>query len=260
MTVRLKFVVLLLALLVTAAPALAQEGAQHSVAFDGLRFSYDAALASGVAISAQSGSQPDVFPPDPWRSEFLFYTARPIPESIWDAVGAVRVYPAADLAAHEATAAVLDQLQTLLADRPDLAAFGASLAEENSLTLPFLPVLPAGQAIRARAEYVDSPALSGIRYVTAYSEAAEPFTADAFVYTFLGLSADGGTAVSVIINLSAAGFPAELEPIDDLGAFVDRLPEYLAESTARLNEAAPESFTPSLALADALVESLAFDS
>lgn len=256
---KIKIAMLLFVLLAIAAPALAQEDSRHTVAFDGLRFSYDAALAGGVAIAAQSGSQPDVFPPDPWRSEFLLYTARPVPESIWEAVGAVRVYPVADLMAYDDTAGVLDQLQTLLADRPDLARFGASLAEANGIALPFLPVVPAGQVIRARTEYLDSPALSGIRYVTAYSEAAEPLTADAFIYTFLGLSADGQTVVSVIMNLSAEGFPTEPEPIADLGAFVEGLPGYLAESTARLNEAAPESFTPSLALVDALVESLAFE-
>jgi hypothetical protein len=260
MTMQTKIAVFLLILLATAFPVLAQDGATHTVAFDGLRFSYDAALAGGVAISAQSGSAPDVFPPDPWRSEFLLYTARPVPESIWDSVGAVRVYPAADLMAYDATAGVLDQLQTLLANRPYLARFGASLAEEDAPVLPFLPVLPAGQVIRARAEYVDSPALSGIRYVTAYSQAPEPFTADAFIYTFLGLSADGRTVVSVIINLSAEGFPTEPEPIEDLAAFIDGLAGYLDESTARLNEAAPDSFSPSLALADALVASLAFES
>lgn len=255
-----KFAVLLLVLLATAVPALAQDGRTHTVAFDGVRFSYDAALAGGVAISTQAGSAPDVFPPDPWRTEFLLYAARPVPESIWEAVAAVRVYAAGELAAHDGTAPVLDQLRALLDDRPDLAAFGASLAEENSLTLPFLPVLPAGQVVRARAAYVDAPELSGIRYVTAYSEAAEPFTADSFVYTFLGLSADRETVVSVIVNLSADGFPTELEPVEDPGAFVDGLPGYLAESTARLNDAAPDSFSPSLALVDALVESLAFDS
>ena len=173
-------------------------------------------------------------------------------------MGAVRVYPAADLAAYEATAAVLDQLQTLLADRPDQPPLARRWRKR--LTLPFLPVLPAGQAIRARAEQCRQPGAVRHPLRDRLQRGGGAVLADAFVYTFLGLQRRRRHGRLRDHQPERSRVPRRAEPIDDLGAFVDRLPEYLAESTARLNEAAPESFTPSLALADALVESLAFDS
>ncbi|MCI0349824.1 MAG: META domain-containing protein, partial [Acidobacteriales bacterium] len=181
------------------------------------------------------------------------------PESIFDAPSAIRVYRTADFGPYEIPFQQLQQLQTLLAERPDLAQFMAVAAEDmNANNLPFMPVLNAAQVIRARAQYVETPALQGISYVTAYRQDASPFIGNEFLYTFQGISADGTYYVSMMSRLNTGLFPSEIPADFDPAAFAETMNDYLAESIATLNAATPDDFAPALSVLDALVQTFAF--
>ena len=128
----------------------------------------------------------------------------------------------------------------------------------SGTSLPHLPLFGAGQAIRARAEYVDTPQLSGVAYVAAFRQDVSPFEAGDFWYLFQGLSADGTWYVSVSWVVEASGFPKHLSA-REANRQANRWVAYLRESLAALNGAGPEAFTPPLTSLDALVRSITFD-
>jgi hypothetical protein len=122
--------------------------------------------------------------------------------------------------------------------------------------LPFLPMFPAAQVIRARAHYVETPSVSGVAFVTVFRQDAFPFVADEFLYTFQGVSTDGSTYIAALFPVEASVFPAELPSDFSYEEWSEAIPAYMNESIARLNEAAPADFTPSLDQLDQLLNSL----
>jgi len=239
-------------LLLVAVPMFAQESVTNTVRFNNFSFSFDPALATHVNIAQYLTEPADVFPPQGLHTHFVIYGEQPPDASI---VG-IRVYRMSDLATHEHTQEQVSQLQSLLAERRDLATY--TVGTENPL--PFLPVVAAGQTIRARAQYVGTSDVTGISYVTAYQQAAEPLLQNNFLYTFQGISTDGAYYVSAVFRVNPASFPTEMPADFDYQAFLDRLPDYLRESAVQLNDAAPATFAPSLDLLDAVVQSFDFES
>ena len=256
-----KLLIITLCLLLVALPAAAQ-GPTHTVAFDGFSFALDDALATNVNLVQYPGDPVDLAQPggpEPAHTRFLLYDTFPAPESQWDAIGGLRVYRTADIAAYEFSAVQLAQLQALLAQRPDLAPFMATSAgSAANSALPMLPVVPAAQVFRAQAQYVDLPGLSGIRYLTYYSQGISPLTANDIQYTFQGLSADGQYFVTALFTLHTPLFPEEIPQDFNYDAFVAGFADYMSQSVAALNAAAPGDFSPALGQLDALVQSIAF--
>ena len=234
----------------------------HTVAFDGFSFSLDAAIASNINIVQYAGDPVDLAQPggpEPAHTRFLLYNTPPAPENQWDGVGGLRVYRTADIAPYEFSAMQLSQLQALLAQRPDLAPYMATSAVDAANTsLPMLPVVPAAQVFRAQAQYVDLPGLSGIRYLTYYSQGISPLTATDILYVFQGLSADGQSYVTAMFTLHTPLFPEEIPQDFNYDAFVAGFADYMSQSVATLNAAAPGDFSPTLSQLDALVQSIAF--
>jgi hypothetical protein len=239
------------------APAAALEAAD--VTFGGFRFTLDPALAANLNVVQHPGDPPDSPAPggpEPPHTAFILYGEPPVPGP-FDAPAAIRVYRTADLAGYPGGAQQLRQLRALLDSRQDLAQFVATTLHRTDNALPFLPVLPAAQVIRARARYVDTGAVHGIAYVTAFRQDVSPFVADDFLAAIQAVSADGAYYVSAFARLHASIFPESPAPFD-LAAFMSQMPDYLAETTALLDAAAPADFAPSPAALDALARSFAF--
>jgi hypothetical protein len=248
----------MLLLALCALPVYAQDNTSNTVTFNGISFSFDISLAMNVNISHTPGDPVDFEAPggpQVGHTEFMLYSDA-FPASSLEAPASIRVYNTADFAGYTFFEERLQQLQTLLSERPDLSAYMTVAEDLSENALPFLPVFPAGQVIRARAQYVETAAVNGIAYVTVYRQDASPFTGDEFMYTFQGLSTDGQYYVSAIFRLTTDLFPAEPEPDFDMEAFMAGINEYFMESITTLNEAAPEDFTPSLATLDAVIQSI----
>jgi len=247
---------------------LAQDGGTHTVTFNGFGITWNDALANGANVTQYEGEPLDFEAPggpQPPRIEIVLARQIPwnevpveeqgVPGSDRQHIGAVYVYNVADVADYEWSQEQVDALQTLLAERPDLSEYMHTDVEQMTLELPFLPVFPAAQVLRARAEYVETDALQGIRYVTVYRHDVAPFIASEFYYTFQGLTADGTHYVSMVFPITIDVFPAEFPDDLDYEAFVEGLDTYFAESIAQINEAQAESFTPRLEQFDTVIES-----
>lgn len=258
---RLLTLTLTLILALTALPVHADGGARHTVAFDGFSFSYDAALGRVVSIQLTPGDPLEWEAPGGPQPAHVEFGIGHEPLTDWYAFTApvaVRVYRLSDIAPYAWSQAAVEALAELLRTRPDLAPYMAPESIASQTLLPFLPVLPALQVVRAQAQYVDLPTLSGIRFVTTYRQSAEPFMGDEFFYTFQGLSADRQYYVSMIALMDSDILSNEIAADFNYDAWFASLDTYYAEAMATLNGAAPNAFTPSLDVFDALVSSMAF--
>ncbi len=237
-----------------------------SVSFNGIGFSFDRALGASVNVTQvpvqrpQSGVLSDT---EAAHLAFTLYGQRSEDKKVplaWEAPGVVRFYRTADLAGHDYASQQLEALSAMLSARPDLASRMAVPSDGNIEPLPFMLGAEAAQLIHARAQYVDTPELSGVAYLTALGQDISPFTADRFWYTFQGLSADGQWYIAADFTIEAPMFPATFstKDADRISSSVKRYVKYLRESLVTLNSAAPTIFKPSLTSIDALVRSITF--
>jgi hypothetical protein len=260
--VKFKLIGFMLLLALSALPVYAQESTINSVTFNGISFSFDSALATNVNIAQNPGDPVEYEAPggpQVKHTEFVLYSEFP-PANSFEAPASIRIYKTADFAGYTFFEERLQQLQTLLSERPDLTPYMTVAENLSENALPFLPVFPAAQVIRARAQYVETAAVTGMSYVTVYRQDASPFMGNEFMYTFQGISADGQYYVSAIFRLSTDLFPTEIGPDFDMEAFIEQISAYFTESITQLNEATPESFTPSLTVLDAVIQSFSFGS
>lgn len=256
---KLRSLILVVLAALCAFPAFAQDSATHSVVFDGFGFSYDSSLAATLNITEIPGDAPDVEQPggpQVANTQFtLYYSQPPAPDNVFDTSATIRVFRTADFAGYDFASQELEALQTLLAERPDLTPYTETTVASQENSLPFMPTMPATQAFRARAQYLETADFSGISYITVYRQDVAPFLAHEFLYTFQGLSNDGSTYVSAVFWIFTDLFPAELEEDFDYEAFSAEYEQYVADTIATLNSASSENFVPSLTSLDAIVSS-----
>jgi hypothetical protein len=253
-------------LLASALPTHAQDDTS-SVRFDGVGFEFAHSLGRSVNIirvPRQRLGSVGVGEADPAHITFSIYPRMAEsrrPPRAWDVPGAVRVYATSGLEGFPFASRQLERLQELLAARPDPATL-ESITDEQTVDLPYLPIEGAAQAIAARIDYIDTPELSGIAYVTGFRQDLFPFARDDFWYTFQGMSTDGQWYVSVSWIVRATMFPARVSDADArrVGRNARTWERYIRESVGTLAAAEPTAFRPSLDTLDALVRSIDFES
>jgi heat shock protein HslJ len=253
-----KWLLIVFALLLTSALPVFAQSENHTVVFDEVSILFPSALGSSVNIVTYAGSDPALDAPggpQPPYTEFHFYSQAPAPESLFDQ-GGVRVYRVAELASYPDSLRVVERLQAQLAERPDLAASMVAEASADAPTLPFLPILPAGQVIRAQAQYVETPTLQGIAYITAYRQDAFPFVSADFLYTYQAVTRDGSHYVSVIFPLATGLFPETIPADFDYDAFIAELEANYNQAIATLNSGGSADFAPALDLLAALIQDI----
>ncbi len=253
-------------LLTLTLPTTAQE-ATSSVRFDGIGFSFDHTLGRSVNIlrvPSQRVGRAQVGEASPALVAFALYPrqreARPVPR-VWDVPGVVRAYRTTGLDGYPMATQQLERLRQLLTERPDPSTLG-SIDEDAITEMPYLPIGEAAQAIAARIQYVDTPELSGLAYVTGFRQDTFPFARNDLWYTFQGLSTDGRWYVAVSWVLRAQGFPARISNAEArrVGRNARTWRRYVEQTVATLGAAQPTDFRPSLDTLDALVRSIDFDS
>lgn len=251
---------LVIILAISAVPALAQDDNSantNAVTYNGFSFSFADALGPNVMITQNQGDPADLAmpgAPEAPYTEFVLYGGTIIPAP-FEAPAFVRVYNTADFAGYAWQEVQLAQLQNLLAEKPDLAAYMTMQTETNDPTLPFIPGVPAGQVMRARAAYVETDQVKGIVYMTIYRQDAAPAISSEFIYTFQGISNDGAHYISAVTRPFPAAFPVEYQSVD-LTSFDSNA--YYADAIVTLNAAGPDEFYIPVNLVDEMVQSLAF--
>jgi hypothetical protein len=232
----------------TAAPTRPQPSSTPEyplASFEGIRFRYHPQLASGVVpLLAEAANEPGWVMPAFYEFDFFGYAH---PAGVFSPniiVIPVQEYRALDPGADEQ----ISQLQTILAQ-----GF-ASLSEP----LPLLPVMMAGQLIRARVEIMPFQNGSGLRYLTQLAQDAWPVNNEDLFYTFQGLTSDGSYYISAILPVSHPDLPATGAdyPTGDYLQFSENFDEYAGSVAESLNQAAPGSFTPNLDWLDEMMRSL----
>ncbi|GEM_PF-7060671 len=237
-----------------APPAAAQEPATSSVLFDGVGFTFDAALGDGVAasrvpfVAAVEGSM------DPAVPEHLRLTTYVAPRKA-RTIATVEFYEISQLADAPETMATVERLRTLLAGRPDPAVLA-----DDPQQLPKMGD-PDSPALRARVAYVDQPGLSGVVYLGYDSLVADLLDPDLFAYVFHGLSDDGRWYVKASISpktelLPTYGMAAQRKAVRRITRTEQAYDAYIAESRTTLEEATPDAFTPSLSSLDDLIATI----
>lgn len=237
-----------------------------TVSFDGVGFTFDATLGRSVNITRVPGEPPSPEGPfdlGPRHLTFSLYGSRQegakVPRPI-DAPGALRFYQTADLVDYDWASGQLSGLTSLLDRRPDLARATVDADDGSTRPLPFVQFTGAGQAIHARAHYIDTTELAGIAYLTVFRQDVYPFSASDFWYTFQGLSHDGSWYVAVDVPVEAGMFPAKVSPKEvNRVSSAKRWTKYVGRSSKTLNGAAADEFAPPLTSIEAVVESITFD-
>lgn len=254
------YVILVFVLSLLVGGSLAQDGSErvYTVAFDGVELQYSSTVAENVAITHYAGDPVDGAGPgfsDAAHFTFNLYS-EPYPELVGEAFPArIRVYRMDDLMQYDFMADKLGEVQWMLTTRPDLVEY-----YEPDKPLPYLPILPHGQVLRAQASYVESDSLQGIAYVTSVQFAAiEPLLSDSMIYAFQGISSDGQYYVSADFALDVSVFPETTPENFEIEAFVNNFSAYLLESVTALNSDDGSVFAPQLETLNAVIQSMTFE-
>jgi hypothetical protein len=162
---------------------------------------------------------------------------------------AIRVYPVDNFAAlFPQVGDEIERLRHLLAERPPTIE-GA---------IPFLPPLPASEVFHAQVAYLDFQNGAGVRYLTAYAQAADPLTNEDIFYTFQGVTDDGQLYVSAVFPVSIETLPGTRADVRDFTMWEtgEAYEAYLDEIVAELEATAAADFEPDLDALDGIVRSL----
>jgi hypothetical protein len=238
-----------------------EPGAQTAFSENGVSFSFDSTLASGVTAevvpaSATGGDLPywGIFP-EHRKFNLAGYESQNTYHQ-----PSIYVYPVEAFAAKSQQAqATIESLQALLAEQPD-----------DPETIPVLPMFNAMQVTNAQVRYLSFGSGTGVRFVTQYGQAALPINNQELFYTFQGLTSDGQYYVAAILPVTAPGLadtgdvtfadpeivPFPLEELQGSDNPAATLEAYVAEITERLELLDPASYTPSLTLLDEMVQTI----
>lgn len=222
--------------------------AAPDIVYEGISFSYDDAIASGVNASTVPAADPEsVVEWDMYPTHYLFsftgYTvAAPFHEP------RIIVYPVAEYeATNEAARDIAADLRQLLADRPAAPD-----------TIPALPIWNAAQFMVTQVSYLEFQSGTGVRFITQYGQGASPVNNQDAFYSFQGLTGDGVYYVVAILPVSHPSFAADAMdvPGGDWNAFADDFMNYIAGMEQQIDALDGGGFAPSLLLLDEMIRSL----
>lgn len=218
------------------------------VSYDGISFAYDTSLADEVipeTVPAQDEEGGPFWAASPQHTKFSF-EGYVLPDTLH--APQILVYPVeAYEAISPAAAKTIADLRYFMATKPSTApepGFGSD-------GIPALPLFNAAQMMAAGMEYIDFQNGSGVRFLTQYAQAYIPINNHELFYSFQGLTDDGAYYVAAILPVSHLSLPDEMAPMGE-----EEFTSYLSSTVTSLNAQANASFTPDLALLDAMIRSL----
>jgi hypothetical protein len=221
---------------------------QPSVSYMGVSFSYDPALASGVTSETIPAQTDPNAPPWDIAPEYTLFTLTGYP-LFPDAIHTpkIYVYPVDQLTAINPSAGeTIIKLQDFLNRKPETLA--------PNETIPFLPLFNAAQMLQAGISYLTFQNGNGVRYLTQYGQALYPINNTGLFYTFQGLTSDNRYYIAAVLPASNPILP-DPNTITQDDNFYNNFENYVQGIEGQLGAQPPASYTPDLALLDALVRS-----
>ncbi|MDO8753641.1 MAG: hypothetical protein Q7J80_07080 [Anaerolineales bacterium] len=166
----------------------------------------------------------------------------------------IMVYPTAEFEAVSVGAA-----QSLAKLRAILASPSAPLTDD---LIPGVPTFNAGQVFVSNMQLISFQNGSGVRVLTQYAQYFAPANNFELSYQYQGLTADGQYYVIALLPVNVSFLAADDKPDAAVPANGVPLPangpdeNYYAAVIQKLNGTSPDSFSPSLTLLDALIQSI----
>jgi hypothetical protein len=163
------------------------------------------------------------------------------------------VYPATEFA--QVNSGASEQIERL-----KKALAGSPLLNE---TLPIVPFFNAGPLIAANIKLIAFQNGNGVRELTQYAQYAAPINNRELFYHFQGLTTDNQYYVIAILPITAPILAEDEKPEADVPTEGVPIPTdigpnsaYYISVTEKLNTLSPDSYTPSLTMLDALIQSI----
>jgi hypothetical protein len=243
-------------LLISILPSFAQDTTAHKVTFNNVSFVYPDAFAQNISITTYAGDPLDQPAPTMAGLEPPYVRFELSNEGNYRPELSMEVIKSADLVGYPEET-TLTTLQTLLTQHPDLTLLESDLTSGAPSSLPARPLRGAAQILIARAQYIETDAFVGIRYLTVYAQDMYPINTDSFRYIFLGISKDGSTYVAMETFVRTDLFPdPSTITSDDLDAFYPDPHANYQQGIATVDAAPANAFTPNLDDLDALIATI----
>jgi hypothetical protein len=225
------------------------------IVYEGVSFNYNPAIASSIRPEVVPFEEIDVESPIggsiPEHRRFNF-DGYPLPGTFHEAY--IVVYPVAEFQSVNNNAArVIPDHQSFMAARPTIT----DPANPDDY-IPFLPVWPAAQVFRSLVQYLDFQNGTGVRFLTQFAQALVTVNNEELFYTYQGMTSDGAHYVAAVLPVSHPSLPSDgtQVPGGDFDAWANDYGNYLQTTLAELEAQPDSSFTPDLALLDAMIQSL----
>jgi hypothetical protein len=220
------------------------------VSYEGISFSYDEALASGVDSETVPGEEDGASLWTAYPTYFHFsLEGYPLPDSFHRPE--ISVYPLPEYIALAADVeTITDDLKQILASQSAGGEY-----------IPCLPFYGGAPFFQAQVEYLDFEGGSGVRFLSMYGQSAYVLSNQDLFYAFQGITDDGRYFISGVLPVANPILPdnAGEDTPEDWESFIDNFGAYRAETGSQLDDQSPSSFTPTLAQLDAIFESLQID-
>jgi hypothetical protein len=218
-----------------------------TVEFNGISVCYDPGIAQGTSTTivpaVSSTDNPWYNVPKIEQIDFTNYATGEKFHSPRIMVFSVAEYKALYDKAEER----ISELQQYIANKPNIPA------DE----IPFLPNWNAAQLFKIMPAFINFQNGQGIRFLTEYGQYAAPVNNTDLFYTFQGITNDGNYYVSVILPVTHPSLPADYK-IDQAQQeeLYNDYQGYLGEIIPTLSAQPLGSYTPDLALLDAMIQSM----
>ena len=237
----------------TAATQRATQTSGNSVALENVSFVIPIGLAEGAntekmtAVETNSGA--------PWEISPTHYRFTLTGYELQDKFHEPRIYVYPAEAYAQANSHAAEQIERV---RKILA--GSALLPE---TLPRVPFFNAEAQFAAQMKIIPFESGSGVRTLTQYAQYAAPINNRELFYHFQGLTSDGAYYVIAILPITAPVLAEDEKPEASVPEGGVPIPTdigpnevYYFSVTEKLNSLAPDDFTPSLNMMDALIHSV----
>jgi hypothetical protein len=229
-------------------PAVATAGPScNTIDFNGISLCFDPAIAQGnttsVVSAVTSVDNPWYNVPQIEQIDFSNYVAGEKFHSPRIMVFSVAEYKAVYDKAEER----ISELQRYIASKPNIP----------SGVIPFLPNWNAQQLYQLMPAFVSFQNGQGIRFLTEYGQYYAPVNNTDLFYTFQGITNDGKYYVSVVLPVTHPSLPPDYKVDATLQAQIDAdFEAYKASIFSGLSAQPLDSFSPSISLLDAMIESM----
>lgn len=233
-------------------------GASIPVTFENIAFVIPSGLATGATPQAMPavGDQGAPWEIAPAHAKITL-TGYPLQGTFFEPH--ILVYPAPAFSAtnHPSAEQSLERLGGILAEAD------VPLNEE----IPGVPMFNATKVFGSQIAKINFQNGTGVRLVTTYAQGVNPISNYDLMYQFQGLTSDGNYYIVANLPVSASFLAAQQDPSSPLPeggipfpdlntADASQINAYFQAVAERLNATSPDSFQPTLAQLDALIQSI----